>query len=180
MPNDDDFDPKDIPTPEYVDLDAMAFEEEWRAWIDDPPVDWRPPPNATRILTQTLDMREAGQFVMRFDAWMGEAGIHVHARVVMLSVAPAYATDRFFALRREPWYAFWKKREYVLVDFQEKVIDRKILSKSIVGSFVLPWSIWSHMESDRLDPDFPKKPNGKGGKPDPKNTWRQDPDDTLP
>jgi len=166
--------------PEYQDLDAVAFEEEWRAWIDDPPVDWRPPRNATRILTRTLDMRESGQFVMRFDAWMGEAGIHVHTRVVMLSIAPAYVTDRFFVRKRKHWWALWQKRQYVLVDVNEAVVDRKVISKNIVGSFVLPWSIWSDMERQRLDPDFPKKPNGKGGRPNPKKPWQHDPDDTLP
>lgn len=164
---------KSDPMPEYIDLDADAFEDEWRNWIDNPPVDWAPPEGATRILTQTLDMRERGNFVMRFDAWMGDAGIHVHTRVVMLAVVPGTVIREAWVRKRKRRWMLWRKPEYVLVDREEIVIERRIISKHVVGSFVVPWGAWNMMEDDRLDPDFPKKPNGKGGDPDPTEHFRQ-------
>jgi len=169
-----DYDPEEVPMPDYKDLDADAFEDEWRAWLENPPVDWAPPRGATRIFTSTLDMRKEGDFIMRFDAWQGDAGIHTHARVVILTVAPAYVIEAHWLAKRDPWWAFWKKKQFVMVGSEEKVVDRKIISKSVVGSFILPWRIWADMEDDKLNPDFPKKPNGKGGDPDPKIPWRSE------
>lgn len=172
MPQDDEWNIEDIPEPEFINIEMEAFEDEWREWLENPPVDWAPPRGATRILTSTLDMRKEGQFIMRFDAWQGEAGIHVHGRVVMLTVVPATLMTVAYVRRRKPWWALWKKREFHLYDTRESVIDRRIVSKNIVGSFVIPWGVWSAMESDRLDPAFPKKPNGKGGDPDTDFPWR--------
>jgi len=159
--------------PEFSILSDMdAFEDEWRAWLENPPVDWTPPRGATKILTNTLDMREEGNFVVRFDAWQGEAGIHIHARVVMLTVVPADLITVAYIRRRSPWWAFWRRPKFHFYGKRESVIDRRVVSKNIVASFVIPWGIWSAMESDRLDPSFPEKPNGKGGDPDPDMPWR--------
>lgn len=158
--------------PEYKNLSAEAFEDEWRNWLDNPPVDWAPPKDATRILTQTLDMRRDGNFIIRFDAWMGDAGIHSHARVVMLAPVPATVIYLGYVHVRRPRWAFWKKKEWVLIKEEEQVIERRIISKHVVGSFVIPWGAWSKMEEYRLDPNFPTKPNGKGGDPDPEVPYR--------
>ena len=36
-----DYDPEEVPMPDYKDLDADAFEDEWRAWLENPPVGHR-------------------------------------------------------------------------------------------------------------------------------------------
>lgn len=161
--------------PEFLELDADAFEDNWRNWIDNPPVDWSPPKNATKILTQTLDMREQGNFIMRFDAWQGESGIHVHTRVVVFYPVPSTLIEAFFRFKRRPWWAFWKKPDAEYINHQESMVQRRIISKHLVGSFVIPWGVWQSFEAQRLDPDFPTKPNGKGGDPDPKRPWAQKP-----
>ncbi|NIN00501.1 MAG: hypothetical protein GTO24_21185 [candidate division Zixibacteria bacterium] len=161
--NDEEFDWK---SPEYKTLDAQAFEQEWIDWLDNPPVGWAPPKGANRIYSATLDMRNQGGFVMRYDAWVGESGIHVHTRVVTFTIAPGYVVHRGYVRRRRPRWAFWKKPETVLVMQDEEKVDYKIISKHIVGSFVVPWEVWSLFEELRFDPRWPPRPNGKGWKPE--------------
>ena len=168
--------PEDEPMPEYHELSAEAFEDDWRAWLENPPVDWAPPKGTARIYTSTLDMRKEGQFVVRFDAWIGEAGIHVHARTVMFAIAPVFARFEGYVKKRVPWYAFWKKPVFSLEHAEERVADRKIISKQIVASFVIPWGVWAAMEAGHLKPGYPPKRNGHGGKPDPEKPWRQKPE----
>jgi hypothetical protein len=147
--------------PDWSDLNAEAFEKNWMDWLDDPPVDWSPPKGANKVYTSTLDMRDRGGFVMRYDAWVGEQGIHVHTRVVCIVPYPVRHIHHGYAKTRRPAWAFWRKPIWHKVH-EEITHTTGATSKNIVGSYVIPWSVLTLFEEMRFDPRHPPRPNGKG------------------
>jgi hypothetical protein len=142
-----------------------AFDEDWRNWLDNPPVDWMPPLGATKVYTQTLDMMtpEQGMFAMRFDGWIGEAGLHVHVRVVILYTAPDTIIRDIYWKRRK-WWQFWRPKHWVYSQEDDKYKHR-IYSKKLVGSYVVPWGALYRMEEFMVDPTYPQNKNGKTHNP---------------
>jgi len=130
---------------EYFE-DHWAFDENWRDWLDDPPVGWRPPEN-TPLFWRVVDMTERDGWVVRLDVWMGAEGIHMHFRWVLLMQVPDKAELDAWHLAGSP------------VDKLPK--PTYVFTKKAVAGFVIRWFEMGLLQDIMLDPDK-RDDNGKG------------------
>jgi hypothetical protein len=125
-------------------MDSDSFDDDWRDWIDNPPLNWSPPLDATLIWTTTFDSRTMRDpnldnffYIVRADAWPSKDGLAMHFRTVHVFLLPVEGTEK--------WRAYFKKS---------------------VTSFVIAWHELATLREWFIDPSNPHKPNGKGGKHD--------------
>lgn len=132
--------------PDFRWIDGASFEDEWRDWLENPPLNWSPPEGATIIWTNTYDSRtqrdpniDGWFYVTRLDAWPSKAGLSMHFRQVFVFAVP---------------------------DKDDPEVLRAHY-RSTVTSYVIAWKELGHLREWLIDPSNPKKPNGKGKK----NNW---------
>lgn len=126
--------------------DNWAFDENWRQWIDNPPVGWRPP-EKTPLFWHVIDHSDKDGWIMRLDAWIGAEGLHMHFRwVVLLAVPDKRDLDAWVEAGSPP----------------DKVPPPVwTFSKKAVAGFVIPWPSMGFFEDTLVDPDKGDD-NGKG------------------
>ena len=122
--------------------DHWSFDENWRKWIDDPPVGWRPP-KGVPVFWRVVDLSSKDGWIIRLDAWMGAEGLHMHFRWVILLHLP----DRESL---DEWLDAGSPTDKIPP-------PAWTVTRKAVAGFVIPWSDLGWMEDDLLSP-------GKGGK----------------
>lgn len=127
--------------------DHWAFDENWRKWIDDPPVGWRPPEKVP-LFWRVVDRTHLDGWAVRMDAWLGAEGLHFHFRWVILLHIPDKTT-------LDAWITAGRPEDSV----PEPTWS---LTRKGVAGFVVRWMDLVLMEDLFLDPDQ-EGDNGKGG-----------------